>query len=319
MWGLLVLNVLTLLRIRPALSRRWWARPLPREPCRWRCFVALTLNRRLIVRPNVFLCLVSLLVIEAVLTSLQPQYFGTVYRTFRLAEFVAVLWLLTPWWGRRDLLLVRCHLRALCWSILGSVLLGLLVAPGIVPWRAEGSPVCSGGYRPRRSRTTRRLRSGWWSCSGSCGQVRGRAILLIVVAAVFILVLTHTRTALVGVVTGILVAGLSLIVAKARVRKFFVAAGGVVLDRDHDAVQRHHHLAGPGRGHAAADRAHRPDQGLGSPARLSTRQVPGDLRFRPVERVVQWPPHRQQLARLLPGRKGSSGWSSARRSCSSCS
>ena len=71
--------------------------------------LALTVNRRVIVRPNVFLCLVSLLVLEALITSLQPQHLGTVYRTFRLAEFVATLWLLSPWWGRRDLLLVRWH------------------------------------------------------------------------------------------------------------------------------------------------------------------------------------------------------------------
>src|SRR5215471_6124164 len=59
-------------------------------------------------------------------------------------------------------------------------------------------------------------------------------------------------------------------------------------------------MAGARPGHAAADRSHRPDQFLGSPSRLSPRQVSGVLRFRPVERVVQWPPHRQQLARLLP-------------------
>ena len=91
--------------------------------------VALTVNRRVIVRPNVFLCLVSLLVIEAVVTTLQPQHFGTVYRFFRLVEFVAVLWLLTPWWGRRDLLLVRAYLVSLSVA-LGTVILGLLVVPG---------------------------------------------------------------------------------------------------------------------------------------------------------------------------------------------
>jgi hypothetical protein len=53
--------------------------------------------------------------------------------------------------------------------------------------------------------------------------------LVVVIASVFILALTHTRTALVGVITGILVAGLSLIVAKARVRRFLVAASGVAL------------------------------------------------------------------------------------------
>ena len=81
------------------------------------------------MRPNVFLCLVSLLVLGAIFTTLQPQHFGTVYRTFRLAEFVAALWLLTPWWGRRDMLLVRCHLGVLS-VLLGSVVVGLLVSPG---------------------------------------------------------------------------------------------------------------------------------------------------------------------------------------------
>jgi O-antigen ligase len=42
-----------------------------------------------------------------------------------------------------------------------------------------------------------------------------------------ILLLTHTRTAMVALVAGLLVAGMSLIVAKARVRKLFAAAGAV--------------------------------------------------------------------------------------------
>ena len=62
------------------------------------------------------------------ITSVQP-HLGTMFRTFRLAEFVAALWLLTPWWGRRDMLLFRCHLYWLSWAV-GSVFLGLLVAPG---------------------------------------------------------------------------------------------------------------------------------------------------------------------------------------------
>ena len=140
--------------------------------------MALTVNRRIMVRPNVFLCLVSLLVLEAFVPSLTPQHFGTVYRTFRLLEFVVALWLLTPWWGRRDLLLVRYHLTALS-VILGSVLLGVLVAPGRALARG-GSAACSGLSRPRRSRTTRRLPSGWWSCSGSAGHVRGRVTLIVV-------------------------------------------------------------------------------------------------------------------------------------------
>ena len=89
----------------------------------------LSLNRRGIIRPNVFLCLVSLLVLGAFLATMQPEHFGTVYRTFRLAGYVAALWLLTPWWGRRDMLLVRCHLASLS-VLIGSAVVGLVLAPG---------------------------------------------------------------------------------------------------------------------------------------------------------------------------------------------
>jgi len=59
--------------------------------------LALTLNRRLAIRPNVFLCLVSLLALEATMSGAQAQHIGTIYRTFRLIAFVATLWLLSPW------------------------------------------------------------------------------------------------------------------------------------------------------------------------------------------------------------------------------
>jgi O-antigen ligase len=58
-----------------------------------------------------------------------------------------------------------------------------------------------------------------------CGEASGRLTLLAVVVGGAMLVLTHTRTALVGMVAAILVAGMSLIVARARVRKLFAAAG----------------------------------------------------------------------------------------------
>ena len=260
-WGLLVLNVLTYYRILAAYPVGGRQGHHARSPATGATRGA-DREPQALVRPNVFLCLVSLLVIEAIVTSLQPQYLGTVYRTFRLAEFVAVLWLLTPWWGRRDLLLVRCHLASLA-VVLGSVLLGLLVAPGHamaggrlsgVLWAIPATQVA------HYAAVTLGLVVVLWLC----GQVRGRATLLIAVVTVAILLLTHTRTALVGMVAGILVAGLSLIVAKARVRKFFAAAGIVASIAIITLSSVIDHLAGPGRGHAAADRTHRPDQGLGS-------------------------------------------------------
>lgn len=187
--------------------------------------VALTLNRKLLFRPNVLLCLMGLLVFGALIDCLAPQHFGTIYRTFRLAAYVGVLWLLTPWWGRRDLLLVRCHLWILG-ALLGSTLLGLLIAPGraLVGGRLGGViwPIPATQVAHYAAVTTGLVLVLWF-----CGRMRSRTTLIIVTATVIILVLTHTRTALVGLVAGVLVSGLSLIVARSRVRKLFTAVGAV--------------------------------------------------------------------------------------------
>ena len=63
-WGLLVLNALTyygsIVHVPSAAGKLIQQGALPVA-----LLVALTVNRRVIVRPNVFLCLVSLLVVEA--------------------------------------------------------------------------------------------------------------------------------------------------------------------------------------------------------------------------------------------------------------
>ena len=226
-WGLLVLNVLTftpgqsLVPIPSLVGKAITQGALPVA-----LVVVLTVNRRVIVRPNVFLCLVSLLVIEALVTIMHAQFLrSTGYRTFRLAEFVAALWMLSPWWGRRDLLLVRCHLAAMS-VVLSSVLLGLLVAPGhaLQGGRLGGAvwPI-----PPTQVAHYAAVTLGLVVVLWLCGRRRGRATVLVVVVVGSILILTHTRTALVGMIAGILIAGLSLIVAKARVRKLFATVGAV--------------------------------------------------------------------------------------------
>ena len=182
-------------------------------------FMALAVNRRRLLRPNVFLCLASLIAIEALITCLSLPHLGTVYRSLRLTGFVATLWLLTPWWGRRDLLLVRSHLRVLL-ALLGSVVLGLVVAPGhaLAFGRLAGAvwPIPPPEVAHYAAVATGFVVVLWFG-----GYLRGRAALLVVGVAIPVLILSHTRTALVAMVAGILVAGLSLIVAKARVRKLF--------------------------------------------------------------------------------------------------
>ena len=224
-WGLLVLNALTYygsaLHIPSSAGKAITQGALPAA-----LIVALTVNRRVILRPNVFLCLVSLLVIEAIIASLQPQHFGTIYRTFRAAEFAAVLWLLTPWWGRRDLLLVRCHLAGL-WVALGSVVLGLLVLPGHalsggrlsgVLWDIPATEVAH-----YAAITTGAAVVLWFG-----GLLSGRVTAVAAVVGAILLLLSHTRTALLALVAALLVAGLSQITASPRVRRFFAVAGVVV-------------------------------------------------------------------------------------------
>jgi hypothetical protein len=58
--------------------------------------------------------------------------------------------------------------------------------------------------------------------------VSGRSTLVGVTVGIAILLLTHTRTALIGLIAGILIAGLSLFSVNARVRKFFAAGAAIV-------------------------------------------------------------------------------------------
>jgi hypothetical protein len=233
-WGLLVLNIVTF------YSTTWDGQPLllpiphmvgkliAQGAMPAALLVALTVNRRMVIRPNVFLCLVSLFVFDALLTALRHEYlfetlFGTIYRTTRLIGFVATLWLLTPWWGRRDLLLVRSHLIAMA-VVLGSVLLGLFTSPGhaLTQGRLSGTlwPVPPTQVAHYAAVTAGIVALLWLS-----GRLSGRFALAVAGVATVMLLLTHTRTALFAMVAGLLVGGLSLFAAKSRVRKTFLTLG----------------------------------------------------------------------------------------------
>jgi hypothetical protein len=186
----------------------------------------LTVNPKVKVRPNAFLCIVTLLVIDAVLTASQVHRLGGMFRTTRFVEYLFALWLLTPWWGQRDMPLVRYHLRCL-YIALGSVAIGLVIAPGRafafdgrltgVIWTMFPTQIAQ--YAAVAAGLTIILWLG--------RLISGRATLAGVAFAVMTLLLTHTRTALVALIAGILVGGLSLFTVNARVRRFF--AGGAVI------------------------------------------------------------------------------------------
>ena len=226
-WGLLFFNTLTftsggLLPIPSHIGKALAQGALPLA-----ILVALTVNAKVRLRPNVFLCLVSLLVVGTLITIVQPQHLGTVYRTFRLAEFVAALWLLTPWWGRHDMLLLRCHLRWLLIA-LGSVLLGFMIAPGLARSTDGRLAGVIWPMGPTQVAQYAGVAGGVIVVLWLTHVLSGRVTLAGFTVAVAILILTHTRTALVALLAGILVAGLSLFTINARVRKFFAAGAAVV-------------------------------------------------------------------------------------------
>jgi hypothetical protein len=226
-WGLLYLNTLTfvpggILHLPSIVGKGLTQGALPLA-----ILVALTVNPKVKLRPNVFLCLVCLLVVDTLITCTQAQHLGTIYRTFRFAEFAAALWLLTPWWGRRDMLLFRCHLRWL-FVALGSVLLGLLIAPGHAFAEAGRLSGVIWPMFPTQVAQYAAVAAGLTVVLWLARLLSGRATLAGVTVGVAIVLLTHTRTALVSLVAGILVAGVSLFTVNARVRKFFAAGAAAV-------------------------------------------------------------------------------------------
>ena len=224
-WGLLVLNVLTFdaggsfLPIPSAVGQIITQGALPLA-----LFLALSVNRRLLLRPNIFLLLVSLLLAGAILTSLNAaDIHETAYRTFRLTEFVITLWLLSPYWGERDMLLVRCHLKAMI-VVLVSVITGLAVSPGhaIIAGRLAGAlwPI-----PPTQVAHYAAVTIGLVIVLWLCGRITGRVVLPISAVAGIILFMTATRTALIGMIAGLIIAALSLVAAEPRARELFAFTG----------------------------------------------------------------------------------------------
>jgi hypothetical protein len=188
--------------------------------------VALTINRKLAIRPNVVLILLSFLALEAVVTLLGAQYpKGTLFRTFRFILFVATLWMLSPYWGRQRMIIVRYHVKIL-FCIICATAVGLAISP---------HKALNGG----------RLVNIIWPCPATqvahyaavaiglvallwlAGHMSGRLSTVIIVVSFVILLLTHTRTALAALIGGLLVGGLSMFGTSARVRKFFAWAAVV--------------------------------------------------------------------------------------------
>lgn len=188
-------------------------------------FVALSVNRKAAIRPNVFMCLISLLAIETVFTAIGAEYpRGTALRTGRFVLFVAVLWLLTPYWGRDRMILLRTHLRVMfgfvCLAFIGLPLSPHLALDG---GRFEGiiwpSPATQlAHYAAAVIGITVLL----WLAK----MMSGRTTAIMAGISLAALLLTHTRTALLALAGGLVVAVITWLPESRRVRRI---AGTVAL------------------------------------------------------------------------------------------
>ena len=190
---------------------------------------ALLANRAGVVRPNLFLVLLTLLAVVSLMVSIHNEFlFGSTFRASRLLGFVAVLWLLTRWWGRSDLVLLRAHLVCLR-VVLGTVLVGAVLAPGVA--FSYGGRL-SGALWPIPPTQVAHYAAVLLGCSvvlWFAGALGSRTALLTLLVAGAALVGTHTRTALLALVAGLVVAGASLFLGHARVRRTSALLGVVAV------------------------------------------------------------------------------------------
>lgn len=188
--------------------------------------LALMLNRRLQVRPNPYLLLLSLMLVVAIASTLKMESgIGAFFRCFRLSVFVATLWLLSRWW-RGDLTFARFHLRALG-VVLGTVLLGLIVKPSAATsaaGRLSGAiwPIPAPQVGLYAAVATGLIVILWFG-----RQLDNRTVRWVAAVTAGMLLLSHTRTAMLGLVVGLAVASLTLAWTSARVRRAFALALGI--------------------------------------------------------------------------------------------
>jgi len=167
----------------------------------------------------------TMLAVVALMVSIHNQFiFGSTFRACRLVGFIVVLWLLTRWWGRSDLVLLRSHITCLR-VVLGTILIGAVLAPGTA-FSYDGR--LSGALWPIPPTQVAHYAAVLLGCTVVLwfgGGVRGRTALLTLLASGAALIGAHTRTALIAMTVGLVIAGASMFIGHARVRRTSALVG----------------------------------------------------------------------------------------------
>jgi hypothetical protein len=182
---------------------------------------ALLVNRHRLLRPNLVLGLFSVLALTSLVTSVRLNTgVGSLARGLRFTVFVSVLWLLTPLWARRDMALARWHVRCLAVACV-SVVLSLVMSPGgaFVDGRLSGRiwPIPPTQVAHYAAVLAGIMLVGWLS-----GLIETRLAPATAAVCFVIVLLTHTRTAMTGLIVGVVAAMLSLVAVRRRARRGLV-------------------------------------------------------------------------------------------------
>lgn len=193
--------------------------------------LALSVNPRIRIRPSLFLGLYSLLALMSLAMSIRFIGIGTDYRALRLILFLIVIWLTTPWWGRKDMLFLRCQLRFLI-LILASTALGLVISPHRALAINFGTHRLNDAFWPITATQVGHYMAeltGLLILLWVCGLMKPRLAVLLLIPSLAALLATHTRTALAGLTVGLLIATFSLFTARRRVRRVLLVTAVVAV------------------------------------------------------------------------------------------
>ncbi len=231
-WALLFFNVLSYAKLETVVPiPHKLGQVLTQGALAGALVLALSINPKVRIRPNLFLFLYTLLAIVSLAMSVRFIGLGTTYRAFRLLGFLVVLWLLTPWWGRRDFVLLRSQLRFLT-LVLVSVGLGVVISPHKAFSLNFGTKRLGDAIWPIPPTQVAHYMAeltGLMILLWVCKVIPRRRALLVIIPSAVALLATHTRTALIGMVIGLLVACLSLFTASRRVRRLLATVAVVVV------------------------------------------------------------------------------------------
>lgn len=192
---------------------------------------ALLINPKLQLRPSAYLLILTLLVTVSIVSSLRLESgYGALFRCFRFTMFVATLWLLTAWWDDW-LAFVRIHIRALV-GILVTVAAGLVIAPGLALPETYGGRLVGAIWplTPPQIGQYAATVAGLVILLWLGNKVTRSSALVIIIPAVALLLLSYTRTALLGLIGGLALAMVSMVTTSSRARRAFTTTaliGGV--------------------------------------------------------------------------------------------